>query len=104
MHTTSNPILVYTTFIDDWFVLEPAVFNQGQPEGDSEEWREILEAMHLRKNKSFKRVAVMFENANAYLHSPKNSDDPYSYAIFANELDRWIAQAHKILDAYCPIG
>ena len=101
MHT---PILIYSIHITDWFVLAPGKFGFAQPEGDSEEWREILEAMHLRKNKAFKRVAVMFENGNAYLHSPKNSDDPYSYVIFANELDDWIMQTRKILDAYCPLA
>ena len=81
-------------------MLEPSVFAQGQTEGDSDEWRQILDAMTNRANKSFKRVAVMFENGNAYLHSPRNSDDPYSYVIFQDEIDRWIARAHKILDAY----
>lgn len=98
-----TPILIYSIHIEDWFVLAPTKFGLGQPEGDSEEWRAILDAMAHRTNKSFKRVAVMFENGNAYLHSPKNSDDPYSYVIFANELDRWIPQQHKILDAYCPL-
>lgn len=100
MHTNSNPILIYSIHLEDWFVLEPSLFNQGQPEGDSEEWRQILDAMTNKTNKSFKRVAVMFENGNAYLHSPRNSDDPYSYVIFQDDIDRWIMRAHKILDAY----
>lgn len=100
MHTTHNPILVYASGMADWFILEPHSLGQGQPEGDSEEWQEILAAMANRTHKSFKRVAVIFEGGDAYLHSPRNSDDPYSYTIFADKLDQWIDQAYKILDAY----
>lgn len=93
--------LVYSVWIQNWFVIEP-YRGTGQPEGSTEEWRKILIAMKERQKLCrFRRIGMEFDaDGNVWFWSPRNSMDNRSAMVPASDVDAWIARAEKILDAY----
>ena len=89
-------------WLDDWYVIKPH-HGTGQPEGTSEEWKAILEAMKKRERESFRRVGVRFDGeGNAMFRSPRNSMNDDEAVIPAGEVDSWISYAEGILGQNVP--
>ena len=92
--------LIYSAWLEDWFVIEPCT-GTGQPEGNGEEWREIIAAMKERRSMSFKRIGVMFDSqGDAWFWSPRNSMHRDAASVPAARVDEWTERATKIVDAY----
>lgn len=60
--------------LDDWYRFDPCP--GGIPEGSSDEWREVVEAMQQGLQASFKRVAATRLGDEYWITSPHNMTGP----------------------------
>lgn len=82
-------------FLDNWFVVDGC---SGQPEGDINEWREIIAAIKEKKDLRHTRVGVKFQNGIYSLFSPRNQSGKNDTVMFdEREMQDWLVNAEALL-------
>lgn len=87
-------------WLDDWYVLEmPSWWYTGTPEGTADEWRAIINAISEKRNLSFKRVGVWFDDDKVcHFYSPRNSIEMTECRLPTDKQADFVSQAHELLN------
>jgi len=86
---------------DGWLGLEPWII--GVPEGDTDEWREVLKCIKKQIQFNSKRLEMIpLPNGNIRWSSPRNSNGS-AMEMPARQVNRFIKESTEYLDEKYPV-